>query len=97
MLRCSAWRCQLGALPETITGLSRFGDLTLSCSTKASRNYSFDFSLGQGTEFDATLSVEGAASNMRIDMPITVAAEALLDDKIDIAEAMDMLLSRPLK
>ena len=106
MLRCSAWRCQLGALPETITGLSRFGDLTLSCSTKSSRNYSFDFSLGQGTEFDATISVEGAASkratlqqggNMRIDMPITVAVAALLDDKIDIAEAMDMLLSRPLK
>jgi hypothetical protein len=34
---------------------------------------------------------------MRIDMPITVAVAALLDDKIDIAEAMDMLLLRPRK
>jgi glycerol-3-phosphate dehydrogenase (NAD(P)+) len=96
----------LGARPETLAGLSGFGDLTLTCSTKASRNYRFGVALGQGANFDPTITVEGAATAraalqragaIGIDMPITAAVVALLNGKIDIAQVMDMLLSRPLK
>jgi glycerol-3-phosphate dehydrogenase (NAD(P)+) len=96
----------LGARLETLAGLSGFGDLALTCSTKASRNYRFGVALGQGANFDPTITVEGAATAraalqragaIGIDMPITAAVVALLNGKIDIAQAMDMLLSRPLK
>ena len=96
----------LGARPETLTGLSGFGDLTLTCSTQASRNYRFGVALGQGFEFDPKITVEGAttaratlsrARDMQIEMPITTAVVGLLEGAIDISQAMEMLLSRPLK
>lgn len=96
----------LGARPETLAGLSGFGDLTLTCTSFQSRNYRYGLSLGQGEEFDPTVTVEGAATAralaaaaqlMNIDMPITHAVVALIDGKLRVAQAMDMLLSRPLK
>ena len=96
----------LGARPETLAGLSGFGDLTLTCSTQASRNYRFGVALGQGVGFDPKITVEGAATaratlsrarDMQIEMPITAAVVGLLEGAIDISQAMEMLLSRPLK
>lgn len=96
----------LGACAETLAELSGFGDLTLTCSTEASRNYRFGAALGQGVGFDSKITVEGAATaratlsrarNMQIDMPITAAVVGLLEGDIDVLQAMDMLLSRPLK
>ena len=96
----------LGARPETLAGLSGFGDLTLTCSTQASRNYRFGVALGQGVEFDPRITVEGAATaratlsrarDMQIEMPITAAVVGLLEGAMDISQAMEMLLSRPLK
>lgn len=96
----------LGAQPDTLAGLSGFGDLTLTCSSLQSRNYRFGVSLGQGDPFDPTVTVEGAATAhavldraraLDIDMPITAAVVALLDGDLQIREAMEMLLSRPPK
>ncbi len=96
----------LGARPETLAGLSGFGDLTLTCSSEQSRNYRFGLSLGRGESFDASVTVEGAATaratlaratTLNIDMPITAAVVAVLDGKLQIPAAMDMLLSRPPK
>ena len=96
----------LGARPETLAGLSGFGDLTLTCSTQASRNYRFGVALGQGVGFDPKITVEGAttaratlrrARDMQIEMPITAAVVGLLEGAIDISQAMKILLSRPLK
>ncbi|MDU8927927.1 NAD(P)H-dependent glycerol-3-phosphate dehydrogenase [Alisedimentitalea sp. MJ-SS2] len=96
----------LGAQPETLAGLSGFGDLTLTCTSEGSRNFRYGLSLGRSEEFDPTITVEGAATahaalarahEIGIDMPITHAVTALLDGKIDVRQAMDMLLSRPLK
>ena len=96
----------LGARPETLAGLSGFGDLTLTCSTQASRNYRFGVALGQGVGFDPKITVEGAATaratlrrarDMQIEMPITAAVVGLLEGAIDISQAMEILLSRPLK
>lgn len=96
----------LGAEPDTLAGLSGFGDLILTCTSDQSRNYRFGLSLGRNETFDPTVTVEGAATaravqekakKMQIDMPITAAVVALIDGKLRVDQAMDMLLSRPLK
>lgn len=96
----------LGAHPDTLSGLSGFGDLTLTCSSEQSRNYRFGLSLGRGEGFDPSVTVEGAATaraalaraeTMEIDMPITAAVVAVLDGGLQIRDAMEMLLARPPK
>ncbi|MCP4821451.1 MAG: NAD(P)-dependent glycerol-3-phosphate dehydrogenase [Shimia sp.] len=96
----------LGAHPDTLSGLSGFGDLTLTCSSEQSRNYRFGLSLGRGEGFDPTVTVEGVATAraalarseaMKIDMPITAAVVAVLDGGLQIRDAMEMLLARPPK
>ncbi len=95
-----------GAQPETLAGLSGFGDLTLTCSSELSRNYQLGLSIGRGEAFDSTITVEGAATaraaaaksiEMQIDMPITLTVTNLLDQRLTIAEAVAQLLARPLK
>lgn len=96
----------LGADADTLAGLSGFGDLVLTCTSDQSRNYRFGLSLGRNVDFDPNITVEGAATaqavldraeKMQIDMPITAAVVALIDGKLHVEQAMDMLLSRPLK
>ncbi|MCP4205757.1 MAG: NAD(P)-dependent glycerol-3-phosphate dehydrogenase [Shimia sp.] len=96
----------LGAQPDTLSGLSGFGDLTLTCSSEQSRNYSFGLSLGRGDAYDPTVTVEGAATAraslaraqaMQVDLPITQAVVAILDGGLQIRDAMEMLLARPPK
>ncbi|SEP05248.1 glycerol-3-phosphate dehydrogenase (NAD(P)+) [Salinihabitans flavidus] len=96
----------LGAQPDTLSGLSGFGDLTLTCTSEQSRNYRLGLSLGRGEEFDTSITVEGAATarataaraaELKTDMPITAVVVALLDRRIGVSEALDTLLSRPLK
>ena len=96
----------LGARPETLAGLSGFGDLTLTCTSDLSRNYRFGRSIGQGDEFDPAITVEGAATaravqaqahEMQIDMPITDAVVGLIGGGLKVPQVMDLLLSRPLK
>lgn len=97
---------ELGARPETLSGLSGFGDLALTCSSEGSRNYRFGQSLGKGEAFDPSVTVEGAATakaalsrakRLGIDMPITEAVVAMTDRQLTLKEVMDRLLSRPLK
>ena len=96
----------LGAHPDTLAGLAGFGDLALTCTSDQSRNYRFGLSIGQGTAFDPSVTVEGAATAravlarataMKIDMPITHAVTALVNGELRVDQAMDMLLARPLK
>ncbi len=96
----------LGAKPQTLSGLSGFGDLALTCTSEQSRNYSFGLSLGRNEPFDPNITVEGAktaiaVSNMakmhNIDMPLASAVAGILLQKITVSEAMEALLSRPLK
>lgn len=96
----------LKAEPRTLAGLSGFGDLTLTCTSEKSRNYRLGLSLGRGTTFDTTTTVEGAATaiavhelaqGMALDLPITAAIAAVLDNRQDVATAMRNLLARPLK
>ena len=95
-----------GARPETLAGLSGFGDLTLTCSSDLSRNYQLGLSIGRGEGFDPSITVEGAATAravdararaMGLDMPITHIVVGLLDHSLTIVEATAQLLARPLK
>lgn len=97
---------RLGAQPETLAGLSGFGDLALTCTSGQSRNYRLGLALAQGAEIDPSVTVEGAATAravaerarlMDLDMPITDTVVALLDQTMSVADAMESLLSRPLK
>lgn len=95
-----------GASPQTLSGLSGFGDLTLTCTSEQSRNYAFGLSLGRNEPFDPNITVEGAktaiaVSNLaelhNIDMPLASVVASILLQKITVPEAMEALLSRPLK
>ncbi|MGN5375738.1 NAD(P)H-dependent glycerol-3-phosphate dehydrogenase [Sphingomonas hankookensis] len=99
-----------GARAETLAGLSGLGDLVLTCSSTASRNYSLGVGLGQGRAASELLSdrrtvAEGAftapvlceaAAEAGVDMPVTAAVGALLAGT-PVGQVVDTLLSRPLR
>jgi glycerol-3-phosphate dehydrogenase (NAD(P)+) len=96
----------LGAEPETLAGLSGFGDLALTCTSDLSRNFRLGLTLGRGEPFDPNVTVEGVATaravaakavTMDLDMPITRSVVNLLAGALTITDAMADLLSRPLK
>jgi glycerol-3-phosphate dehydrogenase (NAD(P)+) len=96
----------LGARPETLAGLAGLGDLALTCTSSLSRNYRYGESLGRGAAFDPAITVEGAATAraalararaLDLDLPVTMAVASLVAGELRVAQAMDMLLSRPLK
>ncbi|WP_022705718.1 NAD(P)H-dependent glycerol-3-phosphate dehydrogenase [Paracoccus zeaxanthinifaciens] len=96
----------LGARPETLTGLSGLGDLTLTCTSAQSRNFRFGQALGAGAEFDSATTVEGAATAQALarmalrdglDLPIATMVARLAQGGVSVEKAMDHLLSRPLK
>lgn len=96
----------MGALPQTLSGLSGFGDLVLTCTSTKSRNFSHGLKLGRGEKIDPTVTVEGVATaravatlaeKRGIDMPITNVVRDILESSITITEAVELLLSRPLK
>ena len=95
-----------GAKAETLSGLSGLGDLVLTCTSVQSRNFRFGQAIGQNTDFDPTVTVEGAATaravaemarSEGIDMPISQMIAALVAKKITLPDAVQALLSRPLK
>jgi glycerol-3-phosphate dehydrogenase (NAD(P)+) len=96
----------LGAQPETLSGLSGFGDLVLTCTSDQSRNYRYGFALGRGENFDPATTVEGAATaravrqlagKLQLDMPICTVVADLTTGTTDVKSALTALLSRPLK
>ena len=93
----------MGARPETLQGLSGLGDLALTCSSAKSRNFAMGLAIGQGNMPDPIATVEGVATakavakTVKVDTPIADAVSAIIDQKISLSEAMDALLSRPLK
>ncbi|MDJ0612598.1 MAG: NAD(P)H-dependent glycerol-3-phosphate dehydrogenase [Rhizobiaceae bacterium] len=96
----------LGARRETLMGLSGLGDITLTCSTPQSRNFSFGIALGKGDDLQGLKLAEGAftagvakrlADEHQIDVPITSAIVNVLEKRVTAREAVEQLLTRPLK
>ena len=100
-----------GARPETLIGLSGLGDLVLTCNAMQSRNFSLGVALGRGrplaqVQGERTTVAEGVhtaavvvdmARRARLDMPICMAVDAVLNGGADLDEAIAALLARPLK
>ncbi|MEN3929489.1 NAD(P)H-dependent glycerol-3-phosphate dehydrogenase [Microvirga sp. W0021] len=98
-----------GGRPQTLMGLSGFGDMVLTCSTAHSRNFAFGERLGKGASleeasggkltegvFTASVLVQ-MAQEKNIDMPIAQTIDAVLQSRLTLDEAVDVLMNRPLK
>ncbi len=96
----------LGGRAETASGLSGLGDLVLTCTGPASRNFAHGLALGRGerpANADGPV-VEGIATAPAliaraagIDLPICAAVADVLDDNVTVAEALDRVMARPLR
>lgn len=100
-----------GARAETLAGLAGLGDLVLTCSSTASRNFSLGQGLGEGRSAQDLLAdrntvaegahsapvVLAAAQELGVDMPIVEAVGELLSGARDVREVVSDLLARPLK
>ncbi|MET3601228.1 NAD(P)H-dependent glycerol-3-phosphate dehydrogenase [Martelella mangrovi] len=96
----------MGGEAETVRGLSGLGDLVLTGSSRQSRNFRYGVALAEGN-FDSVNAalVEGVysasvaselASDHGVQMPISSAVARVLDGKLDIAQALDELMTRPI-
>lgn len=100
-----------GGRAETLMGLSGMGDLILTASSTQSRNYSLGFMLGEGRKLADILAerravTEGVwsagavvdmARRLDIEMPISAAVDAVLNQGRPLDEAIAELLSRPFR
>lgn len=104
----SRYASRRGAKPETLMGLSGFGDLLLTCTSNQSRNFRHGVSLGSGAFPDPSQTVEGVATAEAVlkqaedmgvarDMPITAMVARVTKGQMTVAEAVQTLMSRPLK
>ncbi len=101
----------MGARRETFMGLSGLGDLVLTATSARSRNLSFGVALGEGRSVASLASADeplaegvftariaaALAAKHGIEAPIIAAVAAILDGTINVDEAIDGLVSRPLK
>ncbi|MEM6896446.1 MAG: NAD(P)H-dependent glycerol-3-phosphate dehydrogenase [Pseudomonadota bacterium] len=95
-----------GAEAQTLRGLSGFGDLMLTAFSDQSRNYRYGIALGRGARFDEDTTVEGVATARAVarlahrhglDLPVLSATQRLISGDLAIKDALDTLMSRPLK
>lgn len=98
----------LGARAETFTGLSGLGDLVLTATGDLSRNRKVGLLLAQGQTLAQAVDslghvAEGVycartvvqrAAGLGVEMPIAQSVVALLDGKLQPAEAVTMLMGR---
>ncbi len=97
---------RFGARPETVMGLSGLGDLMLTCSSAQSRNFAYGLALGRGASRDGLPLAEGVATaaiaariarSRKIEAPIVLATHQLITGALTVPEAIETLMSRPLK
>ena len=100
-----------GARPETLSGLSGFGDLTLTCNAMQSRNFSLGVALGEDRSLDEIIgsrnsiaegvftasSVTELARRLGVEVPICTAVDGVINHFAAIDATIESLLSRPLK
>lgn len=96
----------MGAGRETLSGLSGLGDLVLTCSSPKSRNFVYGMAISQNEDLNGLPLAEGAhtaktaaklAQKHGVDTPVISTISDILDNIITPHEAVDLLLSRPLR
>lgn len=101
----------LGGRRETVSGLSGAGDLTLTCSSRTSRNMSLGVQLGEGLAREAcfdgepvvvegevnAMSVIDLARRLGVSMPICEAVHAILHEGADLRATFAQLWARPIE
>ena len=95
---------RLGANLETLSGLSGLGDLSLTCMSHMSRNFQYGHALGKGEVFPKHITVEGIATSQAIlnhpkladlEMPIFQAVADLAHGRLNVKQAITILMQRP--
>lgn len=95
----------------TLAGLAGLGDLVLTCTGELSRNRTLGYELGRGASLESALSglghvAEGVvtadsafhlAQQLAVDLPICSEVYRVLFEQKPVAEAVQAVLSRPLK
>lgn len=96
----------LGAQPETLAGLSGFGDLVLTATSPRSRNFAHGAALGAGQVPAPGVTVEGVATaaavrdlagRLGVEMPLACAVAAVCAGGMPVADAIAAVFNRPLK
>jgi glycerol-3-phosphate dehydrogenase (NAD(P)+) len=101
----------MGGKAETASGLSGLGDLVLTATSEQSRNYRYGIELGRGVPVEQLTGpdkplVEGAnaaiaaadvGARQNINLPITKSVADIIKARIDVAQAIEQLLARPLR
>jgi glycerol-3-phosphate dehydrogenase (NAD(P)+) len=97
----------LGGRPETLMGLSGLGDLMLTCATSQSRNFSYGITVGAGRDpraphplaegIETAAVTRDLALRHHVDMPVVEAVAGVLAARLTVDEAIESLMSRPLK
>lgn len=99
-----------GARAETLSGLSGLGDLVLTCTSTASRNFSLGKGLGEGRTAQDLMAdrrtvaegaftapvLQAAGHAIGVPIPITDAVCGLLDGSLTAKQAVEQLLARPI-
>lgn len=98
----------LGAQRETFMGLAGMGDLILTCTGDLSRNRRVGLALAENKSLPQILEelghvaegvytareVDRLARHLGVDMPISAAVAAVLDGRLNAAEAVEQLMAR---
>jgi glycerol-3-phosphate dehydrogenase (NAD(P)+) len=99
----------LGGRAETTAGLSGLGDLLLTCTGPASRNFSLGVALGQGAALadilasrtavtegvDTAPAISARAARLGVAMPICASVAGIVTGRITLEQAITAVLSRP--
>ncbi len=108
MAEISRLGIQMGGKMETFAGLSGFGDLFVTCTSKHSRNWNAGYLMGQGKTMEEAMKqvnqvVEGVnsaraalelANRHGVEMPIVEQINLLLFEKKSAKDALSDLLMR---
>ena len=99
----------LGGRAETVAGLSGLGDVLLTCTGNASRNFTLGMELGRGRALAAVLAERSAvtegvltapalaarADRHGVSLPIIATMAAVMRGDLDVTAAVGALLGRP--
>lgn len=99
----------MGAQHETFLGMCGVGDMTLTCSSETSRNFSLGYELGKGSTVETILNgrnsvTEGIftaqsahllSAKYDVDMPISLAVHKCLNNGLSLDDAVKEMLNRP--